>query len=550
MDYINGPRTTALSGKLLRNSTWTDNPLRLIWLAFQGVLSVLWNTFFVLVCIIVPALVLPVLVSTSLVIQLGGSPMFAAAAERFRARVVQTAIDVLPLPPMFWVAIVAVVACVYLWQAIMVLAALEQVQHLPFSSPFTLGGIPSQQLPSRTGTPTPMETGLRRWTTPPTTPRPRNVVPSGPSRLTMVIRSAAAAPAYAKTALAAPIIAPLIAAAVFMTATLSSPPQLSPSLLPSLPPQPSPPPSPWPLPPPPPSPFPPPPPLPLPPLVTPLPSPPPSPPPPPPPPPLPPSAPSTAPFPLFIGMGALIGSAAIGAFIWMLATRPKGAEPIAPHEPLLPRTVVRSQEVLGPDEGPTVAKKCSIVDSDGTDKLKAEVGVSNYFTIEARNKHGARRRVGGDSFNISIRGLSAVEDKVTDNKDGTYTVRYTVTGPSGKYKVSITLDGRPLRGKPPLGKPFTLKVKQAAEPFAGTNDGAKAAKAKGKKKKTRRAKSPPKQAHPSGRSPGGGDDSDSETSEEDNSPGTSESSSDDEKPKTPSLTKTAGRKPLASATKT
>lgn len=69
-----------------------------------------------------------------------------------------------------------------------------------------------------------------------------------------------------------------------------------------------------------------------------------------------------------------------------------------------------------------------MVGPDGGTKLVAEVGVDTYFTIEARNKKGARRRVGGDDFTVSIRGFSAVEDDVHDNGDGTYTVKYNVVG--------------------------------------------------------------------------------------------------------------------------
>jgi len=210
-------------------------------------------------------------------------------------------------------------------------------------------------------------------------------------------------------------------------------------------------------------------------------------------------------------------------------------------KPLLPGGG-RSEEVLGPDVGPTDATKCTLVGENGTKKLTAEVGVPGKFTIEARNKFGNRRTKGGDVFVVSIRGFSAVEDDTTDAGDGTYPVYFNCPGPSGVYKISIMLDGVQLKGSP-----FKLKVAPASNPYAGMEE-AKPKKPKKKKKKLKaaalaagaasssspggkppspgsKAPSPGKAKSPDKKKP---DDSDSDTSGEDDSPGTSDSSSDDD----------------------
>ena len=181
----------------------------------------------------------------------------------------------------------------------------------------------------------------------------------------------------------------------------------------------------------------------------------------------------------------------------------------------------------------------------------AEVRVPGMLVIEARNAQGERRRKGGDAFEVSIRGFSAVQDVTTDVGDGTYTVEYNVPGPSGTYKVAVLLDGKPLPGSP-----FKLKVAPSTDPYAGTpppedkkaKRGKKGGKKKGAKAAGKARATPPKSEPGAGVSAPGSaavtrpkagsseearraDESDSETSSEDDSPGTSDSSSDDEKQK-------------------
>ena len=141
----------------------------------------------------------------------------------------------------------------------------------------------------------------------------------------------------------------------------------------------------------------------------------------------------------------------------------------------------RTGEILKPDKPP-------IVGADGTKKLVAEVLVPTFITIEARNKEGDRRRVGGDNFVVSIRGFSQVEDNTTDNGDGTYNVAFTVPGPSGVYKVAVMEDGVPLKGSP-----FKLKVTRE-QPCDGAAGGGYEAKEEEGGKKAAAKKAAKKEA--------------------------------------------------------
>ena len=52
-----------------------------------------------------------------------------------------------------------------------------------------------------------------------------------------------------------------------------------------------------------------------------------------------------------------------------------------------------------PDAGPTVAALCTVVGPDGENKkLSAEVDEPGMLIIQARNKLGHKRKVGGDEF--------------------------------------------------------------------------------------------------------------------------------------------------------
>ena len=242
-------------------------------------------------------------------------------------------------------------------------------------------------------------------------------------------------------------------------------------------------------------------------------------------------------------LGAVLGGLSLLGGILFALFGPK-SDPS--KQSLLPTSVARSDNPWGPrgvaeegdklpDAGPTVASLCTVVGPDGENKkLSAEVDEPGMLIIQARNKLGHKRKVGGEDFVCSIRGFSEVEDKVTDNGDGTYTCNFICGGPSGNYKVSVMLEGKSLKGSP-----FKLKMKPNKDPYAkqkakeaaAAEEARAAAKKKKMSKKKLAAKKAAKAAAKAAKPPKKPDESDSETSEEDDTPGTSASSSDDENAK-------------------
>jgi hypothetical protein len=79
---------------------------------------------------------------------------------------------------------------------------------------------------------------------------------------------------------------------------------------------------------------------------------------------------------------------------------------------------------------------------------KGETFIETYFTIEAINANGRRVPIGGHPFLVNIKSPSStVPTQMTDNNDGTYTVKYTPTEP-GKHIVSITLWDKHISNSP------------------------------------------------------------------------------------------------------
>lgn len=394
-------------------------------------------------------------------------------------------------PP--WIAGAIILLVMYIWHGTKVLAALEE-QSLPLLN----------LLPSKAPHP------VIAWF--------KEQLSTAPS----LVRRAAAAPRDAIITVVAPLAILTIWGLYILYMTYVAPVLMAcvgwfMSLLPHTDPPPSPPSPPsQPYPPPPPSPPPPPPPLPS---------------PNPPPPPAAPGADFSALF-FMVGttIGGIAGAGVIGYGMYqvtVIVVKQISKISLIPKSP------------RGP--GPTDPRMCTVVGEDGGKKLKAEVGVRGMFTIQARNKKGERRDVGGDLFTVSIRGFSAVEDDTQDAGDGTYPVYFNCPGPSGVYKVTIMLDGVQLKGSP-----FKLKVAPASDPFAGAAPPKEKKKKSGGKKKLKAAggAAAAAAAKPGGKKPGakpgspgkpgtstGKPESDSETSSEDDSPGTSDSSSDDEKGK-------------------
>jgi len=96
------------------------------------------------------------------------------------------------------------------------------------------------------------------------------------------------------------------------------------------------------------------------------------------------------------------------------------------------------------EPGPTDVLQCS---ASGMGLLCGEAGAEGLFQIQARDRFGNRRTVGGDPFSVNFAGPMSFSPTVVDNNDGTYSIRYT-TIMCGSYTVSINLDGKPLPGSP------------------------------------------------------------------------------------------------------
>jgi len=92
----------------------------------------------------------------------------------------------------------------------------------------------------------------------------------------------------------------------------------------------------------------------------------------------------------------------------------------------------------------TMASSCKV---EGDGLRRAIVRQMATFTIIARNAADELIKMGGDKFNVAMRGASALRARVFDNEDGTYTVSY-FPSTSGRYNVSITLNGISLPGSP------------------------------------------------------------------------------------------------------
>jgi len=81
------------------------------------------------------------------------------------------------------------------------------------------------------------------------------------------------------------------------------------------------------------------------------------------------------------------------------------------------------------------------------------------FKIHAKNKYGNPIPTGGDDFRAKIkgfRGRTLPDTVLTDNKDGTYNVKYNPVA-SGNHQVLVTLDGTPLK-QCPVSVPITQKT--------------------------------------------------------------------------------------------
>ena len=74
--------------------------------------------------------------------------------------------------------------------------------------------------------------------------------------------------------------------------------------------------------------------------------------------------------------------------------------------------------------GKAHAKSCKVT---GVERKASLALPSHDFTIESFDKKGVKRRVGGDSFIVSIRGTNKVRARVTDRQNGTYIVKWNAS---------------------------------------------------------------------------------------------------------------------------
>lgn len=96
-------------------------------------------------------------------------------------------------------------------------------------------------------------------------------------------------------------------------------------------------------------------------------------------------------------------------------------------------------------ESPYTSILMSTATGDGLYTAMAKTRAT--FEISAHDQHGERRPVGGDPFQVSVRGAAYVYAKVIDNGNGTYSVEYKPST-SGAYTIAITLHGVPMPGSP------------------------------------------------------------------------------------------------------
>jgi len=100
----------------------------------------------------------------------------------------------------------------------------------------------------------------------------------------------------------------------------------------------------------------------------------------------------------------------------------------------------------------------------------AETFTPTEFYIQAVNAAGQNIAVGGENFQVNISGPSGtIAPPVTDNGNGTYTVKYQLNEP-GNHQ--ITVDLKTQRGVGPFapiqGSPWTVQCKSTADPTQTT----------------------------------------------------------------------------------
>jgi filamin len=100
----------------------------------------------------------------------------------------------------------------------------------------------------------------------------------------------------------------------------------------------------------------------------------------------------------------------------------------------------------------------------------AETYTPTEFYIQAVNAAGQNIPVGGENFKVNIAGPSGnISPPVTDNGNGTYTVKYQLNEPGAH---TITVDLKTQRGAGPFapiqGSPWTVNCRSTADPSQST----------------------------------------------------------------------------------
>ena len=106
----------------------------------------------------------------------------------------------------------------------------------------------------------------------------------------------------------------------------------------------------------------------------------------------------------------------------------------------------------------TEARWCRI---SGEGLRKAFIGEQTSFTIEAFDETGSQQPNGGDTFLVAIRCTrqgTRIPNKIFDNGNGTYTVRYRPTA-WGTCSIAVALlNNGSVRGVPLPGSPFHCQI--------------------------------------------------------------------------------------------
>jgi filamin len=100
----------------------------------------------------------------------------------------------------------------------------------------------------------------------------------------------------------------------------------------------------------------------------------------------------------------------------------------------------------------------SVAYGPGLETGKVQDNLPTDFTIESRDRDGAKVPRGGDKYDVKVQGPSGpVPAQIKDNGDGSYKVTYA-PNEAGQHRIDVTL-----RGKPVAKSPYHVNVKEGAD---------------------------------------------------------------------------------------